>query len=188
MASPVFHETVTGDHSKGILNGGACHVLCTTVDDHSPTLRPVPAETVASEAFTRFRPLMDRKTIIFPGLPVVEERRFDHRHAGLIGVGLGSHILTITTGPLNRPEKLLSRTTPAGIGMDDVQRSARSRCALDRLFQTLRAPSHMDVRRRAMIGRNPQHRFKLDRCRRGRVCETETDRNRPLPQTFGQYK
>src|SRR5262245_17454218 len=94
MAAAVFDEPVAGDHGERAGDGRSRLFLAPAMDDDSAACRPGFPERRARQALAGRYELVLRETRVRPGLPVVEQRRLDFRHAGAVRIRLRRDVLS----------------------------------------------------------------------------------------------
>ncbi len=145
MTPALANASVAGDHRQRTGDGLPGHLFGPAVDDHRPALLAVRAKGLAGQALARLDPLVDGELLVIPGLPIVEQGRFDGRHACPVRIRLGRDVLAGSPGLVDHGQEVGRVGAPAGIGVHDVERRPGIARRLQRLDEPLQPGTHVDV-------------------------------------------
>src|SRR5678809_1086992 len=93
MAAPALDVAVARDDGQRTHDRLTRLRLAPLMNDHSATILARLLERLARQPLTRGHELVLLELHVGPGLPVVEQRGLDFRHAGAVRIGFGRDVL-----------------------------------------------------------------------------------------------
>ena len=175
-------DAVARDHDAGMRDGLVDELVLHHVDDDPAAFFPILVEGRFGQPLAGRGPTEIR--VVDPEVtppPRIEERRFEHRRRGRVGIDLGGQILSRGASRVDQCQCL--REVPAGAAadVDDMERRTGVLRGADRFPDGADAEGPgMHEHRNLLLRGNGEHRLDFSRGGARRIVDSKSDTERPV--------